>query len=127
LEKQYTVANLSSGNLLLKIITRESHLDTNAMTVSIRNKLSSLDTYILTIGCNITCFNGYVWLLSDSLAARGKTTQDLLTNLFKGYQAVNVMSNFAAFKSAMIWFVSSKSGPARIESSVYKAYIVLPL
>jgi hypothetical protein len=28
-------------------------------------------------------------LLINSLAARGETTQDLLTNLFKGYQAVN--------------------------------------
>jgi hypothetical protein len=34
-------------------------------------------------------FNGYVGLLIDSLAARGHTTQDLLTNLFKGYQAAS--------------------------------------
>jgi hypothetical protein len=79
----------SSGNLLLKIIIRESHLDTNATTASIRNKLSSLDKYILTIGCDITKFNGYVRLLINCLAARGETTQDLLTNLFKGYNTVN--------------------------------------
>ena len=88
-KKQYSIANYSSGNLLLKIIIRESHLDTNATTASIRKKLSSLDTYILTIGCDITRFNGYVRLLIDSLAARGETTQDLLTNLFKGYQAAS--------------------------------------
>jgi hypothetical protein len=29
-KKQYTVRNFSSGTLLLKIIIRESHLDTNA-------------------------------------------------------------------------------------------------
>ena len=80
---------LSSGNLLLKIIVRESHLDTNATTASIRKKLSSLDVYILTIGCDITHFNGYVRLLIDSLAARGETMQDLLANLFKGYQAAS--------------------------------------
>jgi hypothetical protein len=79
----------SSGNLLLKSIIRESHLDTNATTASIRNKLYSLDEYILTIGCDITKFNGYVRLLIASLAARGETTQDLLSNLFKGYNAVN--------------------------------------
>jgi hypothetical protein len=56
---------------------------------SIRTKLSDLDTYILTIGSDITQFNGYVRLLIDSLAARGHTTQDLLTNLFKGYQAAS--------------------------------------
>jgi hypothetical protein len=41
------------------------------------------------VGCDITRFNGYVRLLIDSLAAREEMTQDLLTNLFKGYQAVN--------------------------------------
>ena len=76
-----------SGNLLLKVIVRESHLDTNATTGTIRTKLSSLDEYIVTIGSDITKFNGYVRLLVDSLAARGETTQDLLTNLFKGYLA----------------------------------------
>ncbi len=88
-KNQYTVGALSSGNLLLKVIIRESHLDTNATVASIRTKLSDLDTYILTIGSNITHFNGYVRLLIDSLAARGHTTQDLLTNLFKGYQAAS--------------------------------------
>jgi hypothetical protein len=85
---QYTVSGLSSGNLLLKIIIRESHLDTNATTSSIRTKLSSLDVYIMTIGCNITKFNGHVKLLTDGLAARGQVTNDLLVFLFKGYGAV---------------------------------------
>ena len=79
----------NSGTLLLKIIVRESHLDTNATTATIRTKLSSLDTYILTIGCDIVKFNSYVQLLIDSLKARGETTQDLLTNLFKGYLAAS--------------------------------------
>jgi hypothetical protein len=86
-KSQYTIGQRTSGNLLLKIIVRESHLDTNATTASIRKKLSSLDVYILTINSDITKFNVHVSLLIDSLAARGETTQDLLTNLFKGYQA----------------------------------------
>jgi hypothetical protein len=86
---QYHVQGLPSGTLLLKVIVRESHLDTNATISSIRTKLSSLDSYILTIGADITKFNGYVKLLINSLAARGETTTDLLTNLFKGYLAVN--------------------------------------
>jgi hypothetical protein len=81
----YTIDEYKSGNLLLKVIIRESHIDTNATTSNIRTKLSSLDTYIHTIGQDITKFNGYVKLLIDSLQARGETTQDLLTNLFKGY------------------------------------------
>jgi hypothetical protein len=85
---QYIVDGKSSGNLLLKIIIRESHLDTNATTSTIRTKLASLDIYIMTIGCDITKFNGYVMLLINMLAARGQRTMDLLVFLFKGYFAV---------------------------------------
>ena len=78
-----------SGNLLLKFIIRESHIDTNATTQSIRNKLSSLDNHILTIGCDISRFNAYVKGLLLSLTARGSKTEDLLSNLFKGYLATS--------------------------------------
>jgi len=54
----------------------------------IRAKLSALDYYILTIGCGITKFNAYIKDLTDSLTARGKTTQDLQANLFKAYEVV---------------------------------------
>ena len=86
-EDQYTINGLGSGNLLLKIIVRESHLDTNATSTSIRTKLTELDTYLPTIGHDIIKFNTYVKLLVDGLRSRGETTTDLLTNLFKGYLA----------------------------------------
>ena len=78
-----------SGNLLLKVIIRESHLDTNATTQSIRMKLSNLDDYMLKISSNITQFNGYVKLLVRSLNARGQRAEALLTHLFKGYLAAS--------------------------------------
>lgn len=78
---------LPSAALLLKVIIRESHLDTNAKTSSIRTKLSSLDTYIKTVNSDITKFNEYVYLLISALNARGERTEDLLVNLFKGYKA----------------------------------------
>jgi hypothetical protein len=84
-KEEYHINGYKSGNLLLKIIIRESHINTNATTSNIRTKLSSLDSYVLMIGQDITKFNGYVKLLIRSLQARGETTQDLLTNLFKGY------------------------------------------
>ena len=86
-EDQYTINGLGSGNLLLKIIVRESHLDTNATSTSIRTKLTELDSYLPTIGHDIIKFNTYVKLLVDGLKSRCKTTTDLLTNLFKGYLA----------------------------------------
>lgn len=93
-EKQYTIVaadgeEYSSGNLLLKIIIRESHLDTNATTTTIRTNLSSLDLYLPRIGHDITKFNQYVQLMVQALKSRGETTQDLLTNLFKGYVAAS--------------------------------------
>ena len=93
-ESEYLVTNdegtmVPSGNLLLKVIIRESHLDTNATTQSIRMKLSNLDEYIVKIESNITKFNGYVKLLVNNLAARGQRTEDLLSHLFKGYQAAS--------------------------------------
>ena len=93
-ESQYMIMNdqgtiIPSGNLLLKVIIRESHLDTNATTQSIRTKLSNLALYIQTINCNVTKFNGYVKGLVLSLSARGQRTEDLLSNLFKGYMAAS--------------------------------------
>jgi hypothetical protein len=90
-EKEYTVKvggkDFKSGILFLKVVIRESHLDTNATTSMVRHKLSNLDTYVATIGNDITKFNAYVRILVDSLSARGEETSDLLVNLFKGYGA----------------------------------------
>ena len=86
-ESQYTIDGMGSGNLLLKTIVRESHLDTNATSASIRTKLTDLDRYLPTIGHDIIKFNTYVKLLIDGLPSRGETSHDLLVNLFKGYMA----------------------------------------
>lgn len=77
--------SLPSGILYLKVLIRESFLDTNATTSSIRTKLSNLDSAILTYGNNVTKFNAYVNTLVQTLASRGESSQDLLQNLFKGY------------------------------------------
>ena len=85
---QFILNGQESGILLLKIIIRESHLDTNATTNSIRTQLSNLDEYITTIGCYIIKSNEHVKRLLEQLNARGGETQDLLTNLFKAYASV---------------------------------------
>ena len=81
-EKQYKINGKSSGNLLLNIIIRESHLDSKATTMVIRRQISSLDNYINTIGCDIKKFNLYVQNLFEGLASHRETTNDLLSNLF---------------------------------------------
>ena len=84
-KREYRCQQLPSGNLLLKVLIRECHLDTNATIGGIRNRLSKLDTYLPIVGYNITKFNMYVKNLVDQLRARGEFTNDLLINLFKGY------------------------------------------
>jgi hypothetical protein len=66
-EELYTVRGFGSGNLLLKIIVRESHLDTNATSASICTKLTDLDRYLPSIGHDISKFDTYVKLLIDGL------------------------------------------------------------
>ena len=86
-DEDLDIVHRPCGILLLKVIIRESHIDTNATTTSIRNKLSSLDEYISKIGQDITKFNGYVQTQLTALETCGETTMDLLANLFKGYLA----------------------------------------
>jgi len=77
------------GAAYLKILIREANVNTRSTVMHIRAKLSALDSYILTIGCDITKFNAYVKDLIDSLTARGETTNDILANLFKAYKAIS--------------------------------------
>ena len=84
---QYTINGTPVGILLLKVIVCESHIDTNAMTTYIRDQLSRLDEFLPLIDYDIGKMNLHVQSLIEALNARGETTTDLLTNLFKGYKA----------------------------------------
>jgi len=88
-DKQYLIGEppIESGLCLLKILIRESHLDSNATSSMIRTKLSNLDEYLTETNNDILKFNNHVRMLIDSLTTRGKTIQDLLTNLFRAYVA----------------------------------------
>lgn len=108
-EDQYTIDGFGSGNLLLKVIVRESHLDTNATSASIRTKLTDLDRYLPSIGHDILKFNTYVKLLVDGLKSRGETTQDLLVNLFKGYMACSDSEFVAYMKRKLDYFEEGNS------------------
>ena len=108
-EDQYTIDGYGSGNLLLKVIVRESHLDTNATSASIRTKLTDLDRYLPSIGHDILKFNTYVKLLVDGLKSRGETTQDLLVNLFKGYMACSDSEFVSYMKRKLDYFEEGNS------------------
>jgi hypothetical protein len=86
---EYYVGDQPSGNLLLRVIIRESSLDNNANTSIIRTKLSKLDQYMPMCKGNIKEFNEYVQLQLHSLNARGETTDDLLVHLFAAYKVAS--------------------------------------
>jgi hypothetical protein len=75
-----------SGSLLLKAIIMRAHVDTRATVTFICEALSQLDVKMSAFDSNITKFNIYVKSQVISLEARGKATNDLLVNVFKGYQ-----------------------------------------
>jgi len=88
-EWMVTVGNLKvpSGHMLVKIVIRTATIDTNATTRILREKLSSLPEHLEECGYDITLLNAFVINTIDQLNARGETTTDLLSNLFKGYMS----------------------------------------
>jgi hypothetical protein len=86
---EFMIGDLPSGNLLLRVIIRESHLDSNATTSVLRQQLSRLNEYMPMVNSDVKKFNRHVQELLAALHARGATTHDLLTNLFAGYKAAS--------------------------------------
>ena len=84
---EYTVNDHVSGNLLFKILVRESGLDTKTTAMYIRNSLGDLATYMNEVGDDILKFNTYVKGLVRSLHEHGEYSSDLLINVTKGYLA----------------------------------------
>jgi hypothetical protein len=85
---EYTIQGHVAGVVLLKILVGVSHIDTNATTSYIRNELCSLELYLPQIGYDVEKLNEHVRHLMENLEARGETTYDLLSFLFKAYAVV---------------------------------------
>jgi hypothetical protein len=78
-----------SGPLLLKLIISQAHVDSRATVSFIRTSLTQLDSKMIELDSDVEAFNFYVKAQIKSLSARGKTSSDLLINLFKGYKAAD--------------------------------------
>ena len=75
--------------MLLKVIIRESDLDTQATADFICQQLAALDEYSGTIDSDIKKFNTHVKSLTCYLKRRHQQSTDVLTRLFKGYKAAS--------------------------------------
>ena len=78
-----------SGPLLFKLLMQKAVIDTRATASLLRENLSSLDTYMSTINSNIEEFNKYVKTNYEGLRARGERCDDIMINLFKGYESAS--------------------------------------
>ena len=88
-QRDYTIGDQASGTCLLKVIIQESYVDSNATVSVLRQNLTNLASYMQKVDSDIVEFNNYVDTQVEALAARGQTTNDLLTNLFIGYKAAS--------------------------------------
>ena len=127
-KNEYSLGNpkLPSGLALLKVLIRESYLDSNATTGMIRTKLANLDSYMTTCGNDITKFNAYVMYLEKALLARGEKTTDLLTNLFRGYAACsnNTFVSYIADKQSE-WEEGKPLTPQKLMDQAMIKYKIL--
>ena len=89
LRDKFTVDGVGVGSLLLKVIIQTAYVDTRSTTMQLRSNLASLNAYMSEVKSNIDIFNDYVRANIDGLAARGEASQDLISNLFRGYEAAS--------------------------------------
>jgi hypothetical protein len=72
---------------LIKVIVRESDIDTNATTMHIRQDSSELDEEFARQACDVIALNTHVKSKLKALRTRGEQTLDLLPNLFKACES----------------------------------------
>jgi hypothetical protein len=75
--------------LLFKLLMQKAIIDTHATASLLHENLSSLDTYMSMVKSNIKQFNKYIKVNWEGLKARGENCNDLMINLFKGYQSAS--------------------------------------
>eukprot|EP00957_Ditylum_brightwellii_P040292 3049030-Ditylum_brightwellii.AAC.1 len=83
--EHYTIAGNPVGELLFKLLMTKVVMDTRAMALHLRENLTNLDLYMATVNSNIEFFNQYIKQNQEGLKARGESTDNLMTNLFKAY------------------------------------------
>ena len=79
---------ICNGPCFLKVIIRNTTVDTRSTVFHIRENLSNLEAKMLEVRYNIEAFNQYVTSQVEQLAARGETSSDLLINVFVAFLAV---------------------------------------
>ena len=80
-------SQICNGSMFLKVIIRNTTVDTRSTVYHLKENFNHLNTKILEVTYNIEAFNIYVTSQIEQLATRGETP-DFLINLFTAYMAV---------------------------------------
>jgi hypothetical protein len=67
----YYVDGILSGPLLLKLILKKVIIDLRATSANLREQLTNLDSYMVSLDCNVELFNQHVKEVVAGLRARG--------------------------------------------------------
>lgn len=84
-QDQMKANGIYSGNLIFKILMRESSVDSTSTTQLLQKRIQDLYLYMATVSNDVVKFNIYVKKQTEALNARGHLPQNLTLNLFKAY------------------------------------------
>ena len=90
---EYSITNAAGSQVLdgpcfLKVIIRNTTVDTRSTIFHIRENLRQLETKMIDFTYDIEAFNLYVTSQVEQLSARGEVSSDLLINIFAAYMSV---------------------------------------
>jgi len=77
------------GPLYLKIMISRITIDSRSMVTYICSALSELDHHMVKCGNDATKFNDFMRMKLDALKARGKSSNDIMVNFFKGNKTIS--------------------------------------
>jgi hypothetical protein len=87
-EQAYTSSGQPCGVTYLKLLIQKVKVDTRTTASHVRRLLTQLDVYMVRESKNnIIKFNECVSNQMNTLASRGETSNDIITNLLTGYMA----------------------------------------
>lgn len=84
-QDQMKAKGVFSGNLLFKILMRESSVDSTSTLQLLQQRIQDLYLFMPTVSNDVVKFNIHVKKQIEALNARGHIPQNLLLNLFKAY------------------------------------------
>jgi hypothetical protein len=79
----YYVDGIFSGPLLLKLILKKAIIYSRATSANLREQLTTLDSYMASVDCNVELFNQHVKEVVVGLRARGESTDEFIVNILR--------------------------------------------